>query len=86
VYNVRLFDILSSTYLLIFSLPALLFKFIIITVVEGVDCELCERHVWDCRSWFSGERSCLRSYYISKLLGRKLIIKCKGLGRRKTVY
>ena len=56
------------------------------TVVEGVDCELCERHAWDRGSRFSGERSCLRSHCISKLLGRKLIAKRKGLGRRKTAY
>jgi len=42
--------------------------------------------VWDCGSRFNGERSCLKSYYISKLLRRKLIIKREGLRRIKTVY
>jgi len=86
VYDIRLFNIPGSTCLLIFSLPASLFKFIIITVVKGVDCKLYERHAWDRRSRFSGERSCLRSHYISKLLERKLIVKREGLRRRKTAY
>jgi len=86
VHNVRLFDIPGSTCLLIFSLPTSLLRFVIITVVKGVDCELCKRHAWDRGSQFNGERSCLRSHYISKLLGRKLITKREGLGRRKTAY
>ena len=86
MYNVRLFDIPGSTCLLIFSLPASLLRFVIMTVVEGVNWELCKRYAWDCGSRFSEERSCLRSYCISKLLGRKLIVKREGLGRRKTAY
>jgi len=72
--------------LLIFSLLALVLVFIVMTVIEGVDWELGKWRAWKSGSWFDGERSCLRSHYISNLLGRKLITKREGCRGRKIAH